>query len=102
MKDFISLDVQSDLGKKQILEILSRELPEFTWRSGESDAQGGYITGRSSDSVQIQCWTSERPLSLSISFRSAKGDQARRTDLAHRFVDHLAPLLGNIVQRKAP
>ncbi|WP_038492097.1 hypothetical protein [Collimonas arenae] len=97
MKDFVRVDIKSKLEKTDVLEIFSRVLQDFRCRTGESDAQGGYVVATNSDGVQIQCWTGETPMEFSISFRSAKLDSGTKEKLVKRIFHDLLPLIGEIV-----
>jgi hypothetical protein len=69
MNNFIRIDIDSKLDSKSILEIFLRELPDFTWRLGNSDAQGSYVSGTNSEKIKIQCWTDGNPMAFSMSFK---------------------------------
>jgi hypothetical protein len=99
MKDFISIDVTSTSDSLKILEILSRELPEFTWRAGDSDAAGGYVSGMNQEDVFIKIWTDEKPMELSISFSSAKVDLERRKQIVDQ-VSKSVTQFGKIVRKR--
>ncbi|MBB6249199.1 hypothetical protein [Rhodanobacter sp. A1T4] len=78
MKDFVRIDVVSELGQDAIFQILKEALPSFQWRQGDSDAQGPYVSGMHKDGVKIQAWLGEQPVAVSASFRAAwREDPAR-------------------------
>jgi hypothetical protein len=97
MKDFFSVDIESTLSNDDVFEILSGGLPSFLWRRGNSDAQGTYVSGMDSNGVKIQCWTGERPMAVSVSFRGAKGmEEESKEHLANKLLSDLLPSIGDI------
>jgi len=97
MKDFLSIDIDSTLVNGAVFAILSDGLPEFSWRQGDSDAQGTYVSGRNPDGVNIQCWTGEQPMLMSVSFRSAKDfPEEARDHLLSRLLTELIPCIGRV------
>ncbi|PMQ07553.1 hypothetical protein DyAD56_02175 [Dyella sp. AD56] len=97
MKDFISIDVESVLTDSDVLSIVSVALPEFSWRRGDSDAQGTYVSGTDVHGVKIQCWTGETPMAMSVSFRAARtiGEEAKEL-LANTILREVVPLIGRL------
>jgi len=97
MKDFVSVDIDSTLSNDDVFEILSGGLPTFSWRRGDSDVQGLYVSGLDADGVKIQCWTGERPMAMSVSFRSAKGakDEAKKR-LMDQLLNEFLPRIGGV------
>jgi len=71
MKDFITYDLISDLGRSSITTVAKKVFPGFLWREGDSDTQGLYISGSDENHVTIQIWLSEKPIEMFVSFRSA-------------------------------
>jgi hypothetical protein len=97
VKDFLSIDIDSTLSNDDIFEILSNGLPGFLWRRGDSDAQGTYVSGLDANGVKIQCWSGEKPMKVSVSFRSAKGmEEESKESLAKVLLDDLLPSIGGI------
>lgn len=97
MKDFLSIDIDSTLLNGDVFVILSDGLPEFSWRQGDSDAQGAYVSGRNPEGVQIQCWTGEAPMQMSVSFRGAKDvPEEARAHLVNRLLADLLPRIGRL------
>ncbi|MGO4502934.1 MULTISPECIES: hypothetical protein [unclassified Dyella] len=94
MNDFISIDIESGLSDGDVFAIFSEALPGFTWRRGDSDAQGPYVSGIDSQGVKIQCWTGESPMAMSVSFRAAKVDDEARELLANTVLEELVPRIG--------
>ena len=84
MKDFVRIDLTSELNRVDILHVFSRDLPDFTWRTGDSDAMGGYVSGLDESKVQIQIWTDKSPMDLFISFRASKSDLEYRSRVLDR------------------
>jgi hypothetical protein len=99
MTDFVRLDIESTSDSLEILKILSRELPDFKWNAGDSDAAGGYVSGINQEKVAIQIFTDEKPMDLSISFRSSKVDLGRKKQIADQ-VSNIVTQFGKIVRRR--
>jgi hypothetical protein len=98
MKDFVSIDIESQLDRMKVLQVCAQQLPEFSWRTGESDALGGYVTGTNKDHVQIKCFTGESPMELSISFRRARVALDKRKELIGTIVHDIGPAMGTVVK----
>jgi len=77
MKDFIHISISTQLSQKEIHSLLSVKLPEYSWRMGDSDYQGLYITSIGSELGQIQVWLDDEPAVVTISLR---GNQQSRAD----------------------
>lgn len=93
MKDFLSLRFSTQLDEQAICDQLTTGLPSFTWRRGDSDAQGPYIAGIDQSSVQIKCWMGERPMDVTASFRSAWSDSENRHERKQEKMQQLLQLL---------
>lgn len=99
MKDFLSIDIDSMLSNSEVYDVLSAGLPDFSWRSGDSDAQGTYVSGMDLKGVRIQCWTGEKPMALSVSFRSAENiDEHSKERLVGVLMSDLLPLVGHVTR----
>lgn len=102
MKEFILADIESNLGDSEIQDLVIKFLPDFTWRSGDSDMQGRYLSGISADSATIKIWMGERPLVLSISFRSVSPNiperESRKAAIIDLVKDQLIPALGKSIK----
>lgn len=96
MKDYVNIDINSELDNIQVHSVLSRTLPDFTWRMGDSDMQGGYVSGRSEAGVYIQCWTGESPFALTLSFSGATLDETAQNELLNRIDKEVVPCIGNL------
>ena len=96
MSNFISLDIDSPLSPDAARDLIADRLPEFSWRRGDSDAQGPYLSGVSTAGVRIQCWVGENPMAMSISFRSASMDGAAREPALDAILKTLFPGLGTV------
>jgi hypothetical protein len=95
MKDFVSIDIESRLSNDDVYLILSSGLSEFSWRRGDSDMQGPYVSGRDANSVTIQCWTGENPMQMSVSFRGVKDvSQSEQEQLIKKLLNDLVPQIG--------
>jgi hypothetical protein len=101
MKDYVRIDINSALKNAKVFEAVSCEFPEFSWRSGDSDAQGEYVSGTNLGGVQIQCWTSENPMVLSISFRNAGPSVNEREEILEKILGNLVPHIGEVVRLDA-
>jgi len=97
MKDFISIDVESERTDGDVFSIVSEALPGFSWRRGDSDAQGTYVSGMDVQGVRIQCWTGQNPMAMSVSFRSAKAisEETKRL-LADAILREVVPRIGRV------
>lgn len=98
MKEFISADVDSSLSDAEIQNVMMKSLPDFTWRSGDSDMQGKYVSGINGDKVNVKVWMGERPLVLTISFRSLASNILERESKKGALIDlvkyQIIPALG--------
>jgi hypothetical protein len=95
MKDFLSIDIESTLSNDEVFGILSSNLPNIAWKRGDSDSQGTYVSGRQIDGVVIQCWTGEKPVAMTISFRNAAGlNEKTKDDIANVMLTDIAPRIG--------
>ena len=96
MKNFISVDIVSNLEKIKVHEILLEHMPDFAWRMGESDMQGGYVSGRNEANVHIQCWTGENPFAFTISFSNTTLTELEATELVNRITQKVLPHIGEV------
>lgn len=105
MKDFVTYDVRCTLVKQYVLDIVTRNLPDFTWRQGDSDSQGPYISGTNRDDVQIKLWLGESPVSISVSFDDVwigEPDREDRKGALIQLIDNaVVPRLGTVTKRDA-
>ncbi|HIV70678.1 MAG TPA: hypothetical protein H9903_07095 [Candidatus Aquabacterium excrementipullorum] len=97
MKDYVCIDVRSDLDQAGWRELLKASLPDFAWRGGDSDAQGPYLTGLRPDGVDIQCWMGEAPAEMAVSFRGANLSQAAMSDLITLLEQRILPKAGEVL-----
>ncbi|MFY9479399.1 MAG: hypothetical protein WAQ08_17285 [Aquabacterium sp.] len=98
MKDYVRIDIRSDLDQAGWRELLKAALPDFAWRGGDSDAQGPYLTGRRPDGVHIQCWMGEAPAAMAVSFRGAKLSQAAMSSLITTLEQRILPQAGEVLR----
>lgn len=98
MKDFVIMDIVSTLKKIDVFEILTQDLVEFNWAMGESDAQGGYISGRNAQGVTIKFWIDEHPMHLSVSFRSSDLDLKSREEVLEKISRNIIPRIGVVFE----
>lgn len=96
MKNFINVDILSELEKIKVHSVLLEYMPDFSWRMGESDMQGGYVSGRNEAGVNIQCWTGETPFAFSISFSNTTLTELEATELVNRITQKVLPHIGEI------
>lgn len=101
MKDFVRIDIISTLENAKVFDALSLEFSKFSWRRGDSDAQGEYVSGRNQNKVHIQCWSSENPMILSISFRGSEMDMQEREEILKKIIDNVVPRIGEIARLDA-
>lgn len=87
MKDFVTIEFQSTCSQDEVMTALKAYLSGFQWRGGDSDMQGLYISGKNTDSVNIQVWLSESPKTATISFRSSWLDVADREVLKQQLLN---------------
>jgi hypothetical protein len=97
MKDYVCIDIRSDLDQAGWRELLKAALPDFTWRGGDGDAQGPYLTGRRADGVHIQCWMGEAPATMAVSFRGAKLSLTAMSDLITLLEQRILPKAGEVL-----
>lgn len=71
-------------------------MPDFSWRMGESDMQGGYVSGRNEAGVQIKCWTDENPFAFTISFSNTPLSESDAAELVNRITQNVLPLIGEV------
>lgn len=105
MKDFVTYDVSCTLGKQRVLDIVTRNLPDFRWRQGDSDSQGSYISGINGDDVQIKLWLGEAPVSMSVAFDDVwigELNREEKKDALIQLLDKVViPLLGAVTKKDA-
>jgi len=105
MKDFISLDFDSSMAPGDVMALAEHALPDFAWRSGDSDMQGPYVSGMNASDVQIKIWLGEQPFQMSVSFRAlhaaADAREKIKEELMERINKVLAPQLGQQRPRAA-
>lgn len=93
MAEFVSIDISSVVASDEVRDLIARELSEFSWRRGDSDEQGKYLSG-SSSGVQIRCWVDEKPMAMSISFRNSSLNAEERERLIASILTHVIPQFG--------
>ena len=95
-ENYLTYEIDSALGRREIRDILQEALPEYSWKTGDSDAIGGYVSGRSAERVSIKVWTGQSPHEAAISYRSATSDESSRAEAASQFLDVVASRIGEI------
>ncbi len=102
MKDYICIDIESNLTSPKILDLAVSAFPEFKWHSGDSDSQGAYVFGANEEDVQVQIWLGEQPITMSISFRNVSNNAFQREDrkgiLVEMMRKNLIPSIGRILK----
>lgn len=98
MKDYVRIDIRSDLGQAGWRELLEAALPDFAWRGGDSEAQGPYLSGRRPDDVHIQCWMGEDPAEMAVSFRGTRLSQAAMASLITMLEQSVLPKAGEVLR----
>jgi hypothetical protein len=102
MKNFISIDLESNLQSNQIVELILKELPQFEWHQGDSDTQGVYVSGKNKEGVQIKFWLDEYPIAASLSFRGMHLDTSNqetvKQQIFHEMIRIITKHIGKIVR----
>lgn len=102
MKDFICIDIESDLSGDEIRHYVGQLLAEFRWRSGDSDSQGAYVSGMSDEGIQIKLWFDENPIAMSVSFRNVWLESLERESNKQKLIDRVKetflPVIGKVVK----
>ena len=98
MTNFMCADISSLLDKTDIFNILSSDLADFKCRMGESDAQGGYVSGTNKNRVRIQCWTGENPMQLTVSFSSTNLNSNEREEILGKIARDIIPRIGEVIK----
>lgn len=103
MKDYVSIDVRPTTKENnKVFESVKLSLTKFSWRTGDSDALGPYISGRDADDITIQIWLGEEPYAMSVSFEGAWPDSAdreiRKQDLLTMITNHVIPNFGEVIK----
>lgn len=105
MKDFVRIDIDSNVNDDFAYKCVRRALPEFSWRRGDSDQQGPYLSGGNADHVDIQIWLGEKPFAMSVLFQDVWPNVPKREEkkeaLIADILKNLIPTLGNIVKMDA-
>ncbi len=100
MKDFFSTSIKTNLSQEDIYSIVSKNLPEFSWRMGDSDSQGLFISGNGKNTEQIQLWLDENLVDVTISLRNVKTDDSNRDEwkknLINKILISVLPNIGEI------
>jgi len=105
MKDFITYDINSKLGEEEIFDLVTKILPNFKWRRGDSDAIGPYVSGRNNGGVRIELVLGENPIEMSVSFRSVppgiSEQENHKLQLVQLIQTTLLPSLGIVVKKNS-
>lgn len=89
MSDFIRLSVKTSLSQCEIFQILVESLPDMSWRMGDSDTQGLYVSGRGACYEQIQIWLDDSVADVSINLRGVICVDQERDIWRSRFIDNV-------------
>lgn len=102
MKEYVSIDIESDIEATSMFDIFKQLLPEYDWRSGDSDMQGPYLSGKNIDDVRIKIWLGEKPFEMSISFQNSwLNNQDRDNNMENalsRIIQDFIPNFGRVVK----
>jgi hypothetical protein len=96
-RDFLQFTLEGALHddkqeQQLLLATLKAAIPMATWRSGDSDSQGLYISGAFENGIHVKIWMGEAPVYLTISARSV--EQANKEGL----VIHVQNMLQRTLQ----
>lgn len=104
MKDYLVFSMKSDLNQDSVFKLMQTALTDFSWKTGDSDAQGLYVSGARSDGVYLKVWISENPFKLSMSFNESfkiSTDEAvSKKMLFDRVSNDVLPNLGVLLELK--
>lgn len=102
MKSFTIFDVQSNLGQDAVFNLMQNKFQDFSWRRGESEMQGLYVSGSSPDGIHVKIWLSDSPTSLTVSFDDAWSNFADAENLKQKFLNEISleiiPALGILLK----
>lgn len=102
LKDYVSVSFDTKLDQESLYERLREALTNFSFRMGDSDAMGPYISGRDPDGAHIQTWLGEQPAAIEISLRSwkvgASNRDMQKNTLLHEIIDLFLPTVGNVLR----
>ncbi len=96
MKDFITIDIDSDFDRYKIFEKMSSSLKDYQWKTGGGDYQDSYVSGIGDNVGQIKIWIT-KPVEVSISFRfisdEMKGEwQSRQFEIIKKSLSELGKI----------
>jgi len=102
MRDFISIELRTRLPQVEVHEKLSEALPAFSFRMGDSDANGPYISGIDGEQAQVKVWLGEDPAGLTVSFRGWRPgapdrDEAKK-EIWGTISEVILPRLGEVLR----
>jgi hypothetical protein len=102
MRDFVSADLRTSLSQVEVHERLASLLPHFSFRMGDSDANGLYVSGVDEEQAQLKVWLGEDPATLTLSTRGwrvgvTNRDEAKRM-LWEQLTRKVLPALGELVR----
>ena len=93
MKEVYSFDIASAMEERAAIETIKTLLPHYQWRTGDSDAQGPYVSGLAPDGTNVKIWVGERPFEMSVSFSLMPKDVENREDKKRAGLEHLSTVL---------
>jgi len=106
MKDFITYNIESILNQSEIYNTANKTLSDFTWRGGDSDSQGKYVSGRNPNDVHIKIWLGEDPVEMSVSYSLAwleenrENRENKKNILLNLVEQKFIPLIGSIMEKR--
>ena len=102
MRDFVSVDLRTHLTQIEVHQRLTLMLPRFTFRMGDSDANGLYVSGIDDEQAQVKVWLGEDSASLTLSLRGWRAGVTNREEAKQLWWDRLTnevlPSLGEVVK----
>jgi hypothetical protein len=104
MKDYLVFSIKSILSQDDVFSLMQNELSDFSWRRGDSDAMGLYVSGERPDGVYLKAWLSEAPITLSMSFndsfKKTPNEVLSKKTLFDRVSNDVLPKLGVLLELK--
>jgi hypothetical protein len=104
MKDYLVFSMNSSLSQDNVFKLMQTALSDFSWKMGDSDAQGLYVSGVRSDGIYLKVWISENPIKLSMSFnesfKNSSDEALSKKILFDRVSNDVLPNLGVLLELK--
>lgn len=100
MSDYVRISVKTNLDQREIFQILVECLPDMSWRMGNSDEQGLYVSGLGTFDEQIQLWLNDQSAEISINVRGVVcADQERaiwKSSFVSDVMTRVLPKIGEV------